>query len=107
MVAMGSAEILWQKRCFYWWLKKRESFSITWHRPVYNDLENHHNRRRITKQDALVQRALRDKGAAAHLLFAGSGWSVRRNADEEIVGVRSYGREPRVFPSYAERMQVM
>lgn len=62
MIAAGTVYPLWQKECYYWYLKVRESFAIGWHRPVFNIAENMGNSRHIPKWRQEAERAQRDAG---------------------------------------------
>jgi hypothetical protein len=57
----GGAFIIWQGRCFYWWLKLRESWAIAKYRPPFNIQENLSNSRHVPKWDQVSQRKLRDR----------------------------------------------
>ncbi|MGH8010436.1 MAG: hypothetical protein ACREQ3_25865, partial [Candidatus Binatia bacterium] len=60
VIAERGAVPLWQKRCFYGWLKVRESMSISWRRPWYNIQENMNNSRHVPKWKQEAQRLERN-----------------------------------------------
>lgn len=60
VVTHGGCFVIWQKRCFYGYLKLRESWAFIWWRPVYNIQENTHRSSHIPKWKAEEQRAERD-----------------------------------------------
>lgn len=51
--------------CFAWYLKARESHSITWRRPAFNIAENLDNPRHVPPRKQEADRAKRDAGKSA------------------------------------------
>jgi hypothetical protein len=94
LIADGTVTRLWHGDCFYWYLTRRETRSIRSRRlrPRYNDLENHGNRRRITKAQALAAAEDRRAGRVA--------W------DSRATGIRidAEGRGQRYGVPLAERV---
>jgi len=75
VIEFGGAMVLWQKRCFYWHVKLRESWFILRIRPGNNIQENLGNPRHVPKWEQERLRGKRDRAA-------------QRWHDDAVMGIR-------------------
>jgi hypothetical protein len=94
-IAAGAARIVWQKDCFYWYLKVRESWFIARLLPVYNIQENLGNSRHMPKWKAEEARAKRDAGIAEEnaAIIGGVRWPVVNGKPKTGGRPQWYGRD--------------
>jgi len=74
VIAAGGARIVVRFRMVPLILTVLERAIIVWGRPVYNDRDNHGNRRRVTISEAKRQRRSRDVQRAVPLVGAVARW---------------------------------
>lgn len=81
MVRLGSAKLLWRKRCYHWRVKLHESLVIAWRRPVHNIQENLSNPKHLPQWEAERQRRQRDR-AQRRSAHGDLMWRIHRDSPD-------------------------